>query len=96
MEENIFIPYRKKEKWGYCDFDKNLIIPCQFDGAESFIEVRAIVCMKKDTPGCLGFIDKNGNFVCDIKYTSLDDFKNRFAAVIRNGKWGFINKEGQE
>lgn len=96
MAESTLIPYRKKTKWGYCNFDKEILIPCQFDGAEPFFEDRAVVFMDKETPGCLGVIDERGNLICEVKYEMMNHFKNGFAAVSKNGKWGFINKEGKE
>ena len=29
-------------------------------------------------------------------YDEVEDFHNGFAAVKRNGKWGFVNKQGKE
>ena len=29
--ENILIPYRKGTKWGFCNIQKRLIIPCHYD-----------------------------------------------------------------
>jgi hypothetical protein len=45
MEESILIPYRKKDKWGYSDPDKNIVIPCQYDWAPPFTEERAVVLL---------------------------------------------------
>ena len=29
-------------------------------------------------------------------YDEVEDFRNGFAAVKRNGKWGFVNEKGEE
>ena len=35
--EEVLIPYRKKDKWGFCTPDKKIEIDCIYDNAEPFI-----------------------------------------------------------
>lgn len=44
--------------------------------------------------GYMGYIDKTGNEVIPIKYDYAYDFRNGKAAVLLNGKWGTIDKQG--
>jgi hypothetical protein len=50
------IPYRKGDKWGYCDRNKKIVIPIQYDGAMPFNEGLARVKVK----GKWGYIDTKG------------------------------------
>ena len=43
-----------------------------------------------------GFIDKQGNEICPIKYNWVNDFENGFAIVSLNNKYGFIDTNGKE
>ncbi len=42
-----------------------------------------------------GFIGPEGNWAIEPKYMGARSFKNGLAAVKLNGKWGFINKQGE-
>lgn len=92
MEETTLIPYRKKDKWGYSDPDKNIVIPCQYDRAEPFIEERAVVQLDS----LWGVLDTNAEIISEFQYEDIGDFENGFAPVKNNGKWGFINLNGEE
>jgi len=35
-EEPFLIPYRKGDKWGFCDRNKNIVIDCVWDWVEPF------------------------------------------------------------
>lgn len=96
MEELVLIPYRKGNKWGYSDFDKNILIPCVYDWAKPFFEDRAVVCLVIDGRDSFGVIDLKGDIVCDFKYDGIAYFKNGFAGVRKDKKWGFIDKYGNE
>ena len=50
------IPYRKGDKWGYCDWNKKIVIPVQYDDAWLFSEGLALVKVN----GKWGFIDTKG------------------------------------
>jgi len=50
------IPYRKGDKWGFCDRNKKIIIPIKYDDAEDFLGELARVKLN----GKWGYIDKNG------------------------------------
>lgn len=39
------------------------------------------------------FVDINGKVVIEPKYENARSFSNGNAAIMENGKWGFINKK---
>lgn len=41
--QNALIPYVQNSKWGYCDKDMKIVIPCKYDQAYPFFEERALV-----------------------------------------------------
>jgi len=43
VKNTPLIPYRRKDLWGYSDWDSNIIIECQFEKAEPFSEGLAVV-----------------------------------------------------
>lgn len=50
----------------------------------------------KDANQKMGFIDKNDVVVIEPQYDSANDFHTALSCVSKNGKWGFINKKGEE
>jgi hypothetical protein len=84
------IPYRKGDKWGYCDWNKKIVIPIQYDGAGLFSDGLALVYIK----GKFGFIDTKGNMVIPAAYDQTYGFSEGLAQVEVNDKWGFIDMKG--
>jgi hypothetical protein len=71
------IPYRKKDKWGFCTTEKVVSIECSYEWAWLFSEEFATV--KKDSK--IGFINEMGNVIVPFIYESADDFSNGIAKV---------------
>lgn len=98
QETPNLIPYRKGKKWGFCDRNKNIIIPIVYDDASPFREGLLVVWIS----GRWGFINKNGDIIIEPKYQKVMPFNNGLAAVtIENeGKvmrnWFYIDKKGNE
>ncbi|MEO0233878.1 MAG: WG repeat-containing protein [candidate division WOR-3 bacterium] len=86
-----FIPYRKGDKWGFCDRNKKIVIECKYDGALPFSEGLAAVKLN----GKWGYIDKTGKEVIAPEFDLVRNFSEGFAAVEQNGIWGYINKKGK-
>ena len=61
MKEQLpkLIPYRKKDKWGFCDRHKNIKIPVQFDFVGDFHEGLVKVQLNNKW----GFINEDGSEV---------------------------------
>ncbi|HEC1767638.1 WG repeat-containing protein [Campylobacter lari] len=79
-----------KDKWGFIDKKRNLIIDAKYDNAYDFKEGLARV----ELNGKWGFIDKKGEIAIDTKYNKTKDFFQGMAAVEIDNKWGFIDKKG--
>jgi hypothetical protein len=89
INENILIPYRKFDKWGFCTPDKKIVIDCIYDDAYQFIEDLARVKQS----GKYGFINRQGFEIIPFEYDRAYDFHKGFATVVYDKKWGKINKD---
>ncbi len=84
-------------KIGYLDTEGNTVLPCRYEKAGMFID--GLACVMLD--GRHGMIDKNGNFVIPPVYDRIgtDTFNAEFSEdrlfVCRDGKAGYINREGE-
>jgi hypothetical protein len=89
--EPQLIPYRKKDKWGFCTPDKKIVIDCVYDEAFQFFE--GLVKVKLN--GKYGFIDKKSKVIIPIEYEKASNFKNgeAYTAVNRNGKSSYVSKD---
>lgn len=89
------IPYRKGNKWGFCNRKKEIVIACEYDSVELFAEGLAIVGRKQKYILKYGFIDKRGNEVIPLIYDGVYSFSEGLARVnIGSYRYGFINKNG--
>ncbi|RBL88142.1 WG repeat-containing protein [Chitinophaga flava] len=64
-----------------------------FREARNFSEGFAVVGGVDKLYGC---IDTTGKLITQFRYDKIGDFKNGYARVYRDGKWGFINGKGVE
>lgn len=78
--------------YGFLDKQGNLLGGQFFDYARTFSEGAAAV---EGHNGKWGYIDINGNPVTEMIYDSAYDMKNGYAQVIKNDKWGLIDKTGK-
>ncbi len=78
---------KKDDKWGYIDSKGQVLIPFKYKNAQSFYEGFAIVEIKKGTPF---FISKTGE-----EFDNFKPYADEAAAVMKEGKWGFIDKKGR-
>lgn len=98
------IPYRKGDKWGFCDFRKRIVIDCIYEDVSRFNEGKAAIEKNQKW----GFIDKNGIEIITCIYETfswslvLDEipifpmFSEGLLGAFRNQKWGFIDVNGIE
>jgi eukaryotic-like serine/threonine-protein kinase len=100
-KQTLLIPYRRGAKWGYCDLQKNLLIPAHYDRTEFFYEGLAEIGLS----GKWGFIDPDGQKVITPKYQSVRRFSKGLAAIkvaaesedlISKSLWGFINQKEEQ
>ncbi|RIE08983.1 WG repeat-containing protein, partial [Candidatus Cryosericum odellii] len=81
------IPYRKGDKWGFCNRDRKMVIPTVYDSVDLFSEGLAPVHLNSKC----GYIDTKGTMVIPAVYDSVDPFIKGLASVHLNGKWGYID-----
>ena len=85
MSNNLFIPFRKKDKWGfYSSADKKIVIPCTYLNASVFTDVpglnEELAIVEED--GLVGkiqfYINKKGEKVIKLshKYLWVTEFSN--------------------
>lgn len=79
-------------KFGYCDFDGNLVIPYQF---RTFSIFREGLCVVKKANNVYGYIDTMGNTVIPFIYDGGEPFVNDTAIVFKDGKVGMINTKNE-
>ena len=83
------IPFIQNGKWGYCDKDMKVIIPCKYDQAYPFFEERALVQIY-DTiePYAKSFfIDPKGNIIINLNSAAQGCPASRFqngVALVEN------------
>jgi len=79
----VLIPYRIKDKWGYCTPDKMIVIDCKYDDAYPFSEGLALVQKKHGRVGGgdWGCINKNGEVVIAFKEVYPFRFSDGLACV---------------
>ncbi len=76
------IPYRKKDKWGFCTIDKKIKINCKYDRTFPYTEgLSAFILNNK-----YGYINKNDESIIDAKYDRAGEFSKGFAIIEQNKK----------
>src|SRR5450756_194429 len=84
------IPCRKGRTWGFCNRDREMVIPAIYDSADPFCNDFARVSLS----GKWGFVDASGNMAIPAIYDGALSFREGLARVNLNGKWGFVNASG--
>jgi hypothetical protein len=92
-QDKQYIPYRKKDKWGFCDFSKHIVIDCIYDEVLPFNEGFAKVRLNNQE----GYIAQNGTPLTAFSYFHADSFSEGFAGVCTAlpTNYGFINIAGE-
>ncbi len=84
---------KKNDKWGYVNYDENIIIDFAFEDAWPFSEDLAKVQINDK----FGYIDRKGELIIEAIYTEAENFSAGLASVSGDGKtFGLINKYGVE
>jgi len=91
-QEIELIPYRKGNKWGFCDKNKRIVIENKYNFVDQFNE--GLACVNRS--GKYGFIDKIGKEIVTCEYDYANSFEGGLATVRHNDKFGFINNKGRE
>jgi hypothetical protein len=87
------IPFRKGDRWGYCDMSKNIVIECRYDDARPFHNSRAAVKLQ----GAYFFINTTGERVSGF-YDEVEDFQEgcNVGRVKKDNYWMLIDRFGNE
>lgn len=81
-------------KYGVINTKGETVIPFEYDGnAANQITDNGYFLLEKDKR--VGFVDINNNSLTGFIYEDAEPFKDGLAAVKINGKWGYINAEGE-
>jgi len=91
LAEPHLIPYRKKDKWGFCTPDKKIVIDCKYDKTFPFSDGLAQFILNEK----FGYINKHGDVIIESKYDWANVFKNGHALIKRNEKFGIINDKNE-
>ncbi len=86
------IPYRKGDKWGYCDRNKKIVIKPKYESADPFSDGLAWVQINDKWV----LINREDKEITKCKYDFAWDFHEGLALVQKGKKFGFVNKEGLE
>lgn len=78
---NLLIPFRKGEKWGFSDCNKNIKIPCIYESVETFYEGFVEVSFGYDK---VGIINEFGEVVVPLEYHSVSLVKNDSIFIVQN------------
>jgi len=96
------IPYRKIDKWGFCDSTAQIVIPPTYDDVdffgkfnEDFPSLALVVAQHKR-----GLINKKGAVIIAAIYDDLEPiplmgFQNKFVKMKMDGKWGLLSYDGK-
>lgn len=89
-QNQILIPYRKGNLWGYADTTGKVLIEPQFLKPVFFKEGLAIV----GTESGVGLINHVGNYLIQPEYDSIAMLSNSNCLISSEGKWGLMSISG--
>ncbi len=89
--ELIYFPYRKIDKWGFCDSNKNVLIKPIYDEVGVFAYKNIAVVKSRGKYGC---INKAGDSVTSFIYSSCESFFEEKTIASVDENYGVINSHG--
>jgi hypothetical protein len=94
MDQDSYIQFYEGSKMGIKTADGQIIIPAVYD----FVAIPSDNLFTVTEGGYTAYFNTDGNVVLSFSnlYQSYGNFTEGLARVMRNGKWGFINREGEE
>lgn len=95
--EDDFVAAKLNGKWGYLDKCGNIAIPFIYEESTDFFKGLATAKINNKWI----FIDKAGNEILSTNYDEIYSFssfyeENNFTVVMKDNKYGLINREGVE
>ncbi|MCU0425682.1 MAG: WG repeat-containing protein [Candidatus Kapabacteria bacterium] len=91
------IPFNKGGTWGFCNPEREIVIPCQYDEAHFFRQSLAIVRSGVAySDWHFGMISTTGEVVIPLEYSCLEPFSEGLAKMRTFGKtlYGFLDTSG--
>ncbi|MDR2920424.1 MAG: WG repeat-containing protein [Tannerella sp.] len=107
MEKSKLIPYYNGSKWGFCDAQKNIVIPCKYDKVERFNGKLAKIFREKfdftnERTICMlncGLINDAGKEVLPCEYCIIGPFSENLAVICKTvnhvSQYGYMNTTGE-
>jgi hypothetical protein len=94
MDTTEYFQFYEGNKMGIKTADGQIIIPAVYD----FVAIPSDDLFTVTEGGYTAYFDETGNVVLPFsnEYESYGNFTGGLARVMHNGKWGFINKAGEE
>ncbi|MBU0487017.1 MAG: WG repeat-containing protein [Bacteroidetes bacterium] len=89
--EEPTIKMKRGNKYGFCDKQRKVLIPCVYDAIMEFSD--GLVGAEID--GLWGFIGVSGDTVIPFLYEAVGSFHDGLAPVTTGKLWGFVNKSGE-
>ena len=88
--------FKQNDKFGYADFEGNIILSAKFTSAYNFSEDGfAIVSTNEGRKLKYGIITKEGTFLVEPEYTGIKHFVEGFSALKDGSKWNIIDNKGR-
>ncbi len=79
-------------KWGLVDHHDNIVLSFQYDDIGNLKE--GLTWAKRGNN--IVYLNKAGEVILKVAYSKVHDFKNDVARVVQAGKWGLIDRKGNE
>lgn len=94
MDQQEYFQFYEGSKMGIKTADGQIIIPAVYD----FVAIPSDNLFTVTEGGYTAYFDTAGDVVLSFSnlYESYGNFTEGLARVMRNGKWGFINRQGEE
>jgi hypothetical protein len=94
MDQQQYFQFYQGNKMGIKTADGQIIIPAVYD----FVAIPSDDLFTVTEDGYTAYFDTAGEVVLSFSnlYESYGNFTEGLARVMRNGKWGFINRQGEE
>ncbi|MDN5479682.1 MAG: WG repeat-containing protein, partial [Chryseobacterium sp.] len=87
-------PVKKNGKWGFIDYQANLVIPIQYDEVDCF-RPSGLCAVTKN--GKSGFINKSGAEIIPVIYDEASqEMKDQNVIVKKNNKWAVFDNSGKQ
>lgn len=85
------IPYRKGDKWGYCDSSKKIVVPPVYSRTWPLLNGLG----KVEARGKDGMVDAQGHVFIPVEYDRIEGETEGMIRVEKDGKYGYYDRSGR-